>query len=217
MENQTQKDVRIRMHSTIYEVSASLFDIMLKSAVRHVPNNSEISPAPPEDEYLMGMMEDEDSESGIFVKPLTAETLKAILSENEEDLNDPDSGVTTMEILSEGVITRTPAAQGEDVAITYDETELTGMEGATSTIAYNTAEPDLVHLIRSGSVTTAMTFKPHHRAICTYQTPYMPFQVGIHCLSVTNTMETDGQLKLDYIIEIKGAQAERCHMVLQLI
>ena len=219
MENQEKIPVRIRMYSERYEVSASLFDIMLRSALdpRSQIDMGEEPPTPasPEEELLMGILEDEDSESGLFVKPLSAETLKAILNDKDPD---PDDGIDRMELISEGYLTRTPTPDGDEtLVLTYDETEITGMEGAHSTITFRTGEPDLLHLVRSGSVTTALTFKPHHRAICVYQTPYMPFQVAIHCLGMKNNLHMNGEVTLDYIIEIRGAQAERCRMILQIL
>ena len=218
MQNQEKIPVRIRLYAQRYEVSASLFDVMLKNAIdpRHAMRDDDIQAVSPEEEMLMGITEDEDSESGAFVRPLSPETLRSLLSETKE--NNPDDGIDRMEILSEGYLLLTQIQDGnQEVTITYDETELTGMEGAHSTITFCTGEPDLVHLIRGGSVTTAMTFKPHHRAICVYQTPYMPFQVGIHCLGVFNTFTQNGTIQLDYIIEIKGAQAERCSMTVQVL
>ena len=218
MQNQEKIPVRIRLNAQRYEVSASLFDVMLKNAIdpRHTMGEDDIQAASPEEEMLMGITEDEDSESEAFVRPLSPETLRSLLSETKE--NTPDDGIDRMEILSEGYLLLSPIQDGnQEVTITYDETELTGMEGAHSTITFCTDEPDLVHLIRGGSVTTAMTFKPHHRAICVYQTPYMPFQVGIHCLGVVNTFAKDGIIQLDYIIEIKGAQAERCSMTVEVL
>ena len=102
------------------------------------------------------------------------------------------------------------------VAITYDETELTGMAGAHSTVTYRTSDRGLVTMLRTGMVSTAMTFKAHHRSICTYETPYMPFSIGVHALTVDNRLDTEGVLKLDYIIEIKGARAERCEMTMTI-
>ena len=69
-------------------------------------------------------------------------------------------------------------------------------------------------MLRTGMVSTAMTFKAHHRSICTYETPYMPFSIGVHALTVDNRLDSEGVLKLDYIIEIKGARAERCEMTM---
>jgi uncharacterized beta-barrel protein YwiB (DUF1934 family) len=90
------------------------------------------------------------------------------------------------------------------------------MAGARSTVTYRTCDRGVVSMIRSGLVSTAMTFKAHHRAICTYETPYMPFSIGIHALTVDNRLDTEGILKLDYIIEIKGARAERCEMEMKI-
>ena len=102
------------------------------------------------------------------------------------------------------------------VSVSYDETELTGMAGARSTVTYRTSDRGLVTMLRTGMVSTAMTFKAHHRAICTYDTPYMPFSIGIHALTVDNRLDTEGELRLDYIIEIRGARAERCEMVMKI-
>lgn len=219
MENKDHIPVRIRMYSERYEVSASLFDIMLRSALdpRSQIDMGEEPPLPvsPEEELLMGILEDDDSESGAFVRPLSLDTLKTLRGQKEPD---PDDGIDRMELITDGYLTCTPTPEGDQAfTLTYDETEITGMEGARSTITFRTGEPTLVHLLRSGSVTTAMTFKPHHRAICVYQTPYMPFQVGIHCLGVKNDLPRGGEISLDYIIEIRGAQAERCRMIVQIL
>ena len=54
-----------------------------------------------------------------------------------------------------------------------------------------------------------------------YQTPIMPFEVCVHTLRVDNALAVDGQsvggtLDLDYVIEIRGARAERCRMHLEV-
>ena len=45
----------------------------------------------------------------------------------------------------------------------------------------------------------------------------MPFEVGVHALIVDNRLDTDGELRLDYIIEIRGGCAERCSMLMKII
>ena len=94
--------------------------------------------------------------------------------------------------------------------------ELTGLDGSLSVISFRHGDRELVTMTRSGAVSTAMTFKPHHRTISSYQTPFMPFEVGVHCLRVKNTLPEDGRLLLDYIIEIRGGEAERCIMELSV-
>ena len=165
----------------------------------------------------MGIFADDFSDSGsdYFVKPADPAVLRARKTGEETD------AIEKIELFTEGVLTITPdegfaETPSATVAIRYDETELTGMAGARSTITYRTADRGLVSMIRSGLVSTAMTFKAHHRAICTYETPYMPFFIGIHALTVDNRLDTEGVLKLDYIIEIKGARAERCEMTMKI-
>lgn len=166
----------------------------------------------------MGIFADDldgEGEQSYFVKPADPAVTRAKATGTETD------AIEKIELFTEGVLTVTPDAGFSEnpsytVSVSYDETELTGMAGARSTVTYRTADRGLVTMIRSGLVSTAMTFKAHHRAICTYETPYMPFSIGIHALTVDNRLDTEGVLKLDYIIEIKGARAERCEMEMKI-
>lgn len=196
--------IRIRLYSERYEVAASLFDTVFG---RHVGiSELSLADATPEEELLLGIMADEEGD--YFVKPADP----SVRFNPSTDTSAKKTGVETLEIISEGIMTVTPEGEGYNVAIDYEETELTGMEGAHSTVSYRTDDPGLVTMTRSGAVTTALTFRSHTRALCTYETPYMPFQVGIHCLTVDNRLAEEGLLRLDYIIEICGGVAERCRM-----
>ena len=206
------KHIRISMVSERYEVAASLFDQVFGDLADQTPQ-----PVSSAEEMLMGIFADDFSDSGsdYFVKPADPAVLRARKTGEETD------AIEKIELFTEGVLTITPdegfaETPSATVAIRYDETELTGMEGARSTITYRTADRGLVTMLRTGMVSTAMTFKAHHRAICTYDTPYMPFSIGIHALTVDNRLDTEGVLKLDYIIEIRGARAERCEMVMKI-
>ena len=209
----TVQHVRIILTSERYEVAASLFDSVYGETADAFPEY--LSSA---DEMLMGIYTDEPDEQGndrFFVKPADPAVTYAKKTGTETD------AIEKIDIITEGIMTVTPDGGFAEepsftVAISYDETELTGMAGARSTVTYRTAEPSVVSMIRSGLVSTAMTFKAHHRAICTYDTPYMPFTIGIHALTVDNRLDTEGILKLDYIIEIRGARAERCEMEMKI-
>ena len=162
----------------------------------------------------MGIFSDEASDD-YFVKPADPAVTRAKATGQETD------AIEKIELFTEGFLTVTPDGSFTEepsytVTITYDETELTGMEGAHSTVTYRTADRGLVSMLRTGMVSTAMTFKAHHRSICTYETPYMPFSIGVHALTVDNRLDTEGILKLDYIIEIKGGCAERCEMTMTI-
>lgn len=206
--------VRLRMVSHRYAVAASLFE----SVFRHITGMADMPPVEtaPEDELTMGILEDTGSRSGYYVKPADPAAFAA--SENTPNGAAKDGGIERMELYTEGHMTVEPSpTDAEIVSIHYDESELTGMDGAHTTLLFHTDDAGLVSLTRSGAVTTAMTFRAHCRALCIYDTPFMPFQVGIHCLTVDNRLLTDGILKLDYIIEIRGARAERCEMEFSIL
>ena len=113
-----------------------------------------------------------------------------------------DDGI--IEIYTEGRLRVTP----ERVSLTYEETEITGMEGAKTTVSFLKSQPDLVTMSRIGSVNTALVFEPKKRHICSYTTPYMPFEICVRTIAMDNRIENDGELSLEYVIEIRGAAAE---------
>ncbi len=205
--------VRIAITSERYGIAASLFESVYGDIAEMY---DEPTPVSPEEEMLLGIFADGDGDD-YFVKPADPVAWRAAQNGEHND------AIEKMELYTEGTMTVMRDSADADgtppaatVAISYDETELTGMEGATSTITYRTDEPGLVTMLRTGLVKTAMTFRAHHRAICTYDTPYMPFQVCIHALAVDNCLDTDGEMFLDYIIEIKGGRAERCSMQIKV-
>ena len=95
------------------------------------------------------------------------------------------------------------------IELAYDETELTGMEGSTTAISFSEKAPELITMVREGTVSTALVFEPNKRHHCVYKTPYMPFEVCVRTLKVDNKLESENKLFIDYIIEIRGAKAER--------
>lgn len=106
---------------------------------------------------------------------------------------------------------------GDMFSLSYEESELTGMEGSSSQLSFMFSQPDLITMLRSGSVSTALVFEPNKRHFCTYKTPFMPFEVCVHTLRVDNRLLSDeGTLDLDYLVEIRGAEAERCRLHLEI-
>ena len=128
-----------------------------------------------------------------------------------EQLEDEQDG-ETLEMITQGFV----RVRGGRVEIVYDEGELSGMEGSQTVISYAKGEPKTVSMIRTGAVSTALVFERGVRHLCTYETPYMPFQIGVLALMVDNRLESEGIIALDYLIEIRGAQAERCKMTMKV-
>lgn len=151
--------------------------------------------------------------------------LKSVRYEVEASLfSDEEDGVQMMaedmrnepemiEINSLGQLT----TQAGRTQIAYEETEVTGMEGATTAVSFLTDQPGVVSMIREGAVSTVLVFEAGKRHHCVYKTPFMPFEVCVHTLKVENRLLDTGYLTLDYIIEIRGARAERTKFRMELL
>ncbi len=84
--------------------------------------------------------------------------------------------------------------------ITYQETEMTGLEG-TTTIFLVTAES--VSLIRAGTVNTQMVFQEGRRHVSLYDTPYGTMDVKVHTHFLKESIDgSGGTLEMQYDIEI---------------
>lgn len=114
------------------------------------------------------------------------------------------------ELLMEGRLVTT-ARRAE---LVYRESELTGMEGSVTKIGFDRGMPELISMLRGGSVSTALIFEQGKRHICIYHTPFSSLEVCVQTLEVRNELLTRGTLWLDYLIEIHGARTERCKMML---
>ncbi len=99
---------------------------------------------------------------------------------------------------------------GERIAISYAESELTGMEGSETTVSFDPKEPGLVTMMRGGTVFTMLVFEAGRHHMCTYETPYSTFELGVYTRTLANTItEHGGKLTVDYAVELRGAGAQR--------
>ena len=105
---------------------------------------------------------------------------------------DPD----TMDLVTEGKL----AVQDGALCLSYEESELTGMEGTTTVFQ---VEPEKVTLLRLGSVQSEMVFEEGRRHMSLYSTPYGNMEIGVRARRLNSTLElTGGRLEIDYDIEI---------------
>lgn len=146
--------------------------------------------------------EAEEIEEGAAGAPTLEEILKNITAEMPEPT----------EMLMEGTLLTSTFR----VELVYAESELTGMEGSFTAIGFEPENPDLVSMIRTGPVRTALTFEEGKRHICIYNTPFSEFEVCVRTLKVKNRLLEENRLELDYLIEIHGAQAEHCKMTITI-
>ena len=103
------------------------------------------------------------------------------------------------------------------VEIRYEETKATGMDGSTTAVTYMLEQPEVVSMIREGTVSTALVFESGKRHHCVYRTPIMPFEVCVRTIRVENRLMDTKTLMLDYVVEIRGARAERTKFYMELL
>ena len=112
---------------------------------------------------------------------------------------DPD----TIELVTEGRLMRDDAGY----TLTYQESELTGLDGTMTTIQ---VEGEQVTLLRVGEVNAQMVFQEGRRHLSMYNTPYGAMSVGVntrHLLADLN--DRGGDIEIDYAIEINHVIAGR--------
>ena len=145
-----------------------------------------------------------DVEDSLFSKIVVEQNENEI----EEDIFFDDLSFDEEEIIeinTEG----TMKIDGTQVSLVYEESEITGMEGSSTVISFDSDNSGFVSMIREGAVSTTLLFERGKRHHCVYNTPIMPFEICVKTLTVENEILTSGRMKLDYIIEIRGAKAER--------
>ena len=142
-------------------------------------------------------------EDSLFVKLVEDNMGETVEESFDESLI--EDGEEAIELSTEGYM----KIENGRVTLGYEETELTGMEGSSTSVSFNENDQGLVSMHRDGAVTTALVFERGKRHHCVYNTPIMPFEICVKTIKVENKILTEGTLVLDYIIEIRGAKAER--------
>ena len=107
----------------------------------------------------------------------------------------------TIELVTEGRLTRDEGGY----TLSYQESELTGLEGTLTTFQI---ERDRVTLLRVGEVNSQMVFEEGRRHLSMYDTPYGALSVGINTRKMRAELDArGGSIEIDYAIEIDHALA----------
>lgn len=106
---------------------------------------------------------------------------------------------------------------GERVSIAWDESDASGMQGSRTNVSFSKSEPNVITMLRTGAVKTALVFEKGKRHHCVYQTPVMPFEVAVATNEVKNAVESEGTLLLDYAVELRGGVADRTKMKMTVL
>ena len=108
-----------------------------------------------------------------------------------------------IELVTEGRLER----EGGSYTLSYQESELTGLEGTLTTFQI---EPERVTLLRVGEYNSQMVFEEGRRHMAMYNTPYGAMTVGVNTRHLLAELDDQGgDIEIDYAIEIDHAIAGR--------
>ena len=116
----------------------------------------------------------------------------------------------SIELVTEGKYYK----KGENYFVTYRETEMTGMEGTTTTLKI---EGNKVTLMRFGVNNSQLIFEKGQKHVCYYETQFGGFTVGVHSNEVSiNLDDNGGNVSAEYQLEIDNASAGENDFYLQI-
>ena len=116
-----------------------------------------------------------------------------VRGEQYYDNVDPDA----TELTTEGTMELTE----DGMILSYEETELTGMEGTTTTF---TVEGPRVILARSGKVNSQMVFEEGKQHTSLYETPFGELTIDIQTSKLLhNLTERGGLMEIKYSIAVE--------------
>ena len=136
----------------------------------------------------------------INIKTNELPVLMTIRSEQHFEDMEPDS----IELMTEGTLSLTGSG---GILLTYQESELTGLEGTTT--SFEICGPQVI-LSRTGSVNSQMVFEEGRQHTSLYETPFGELAVDIQTSRLRhNLTEQGGIMDLRYSISVEHAAAGR--------
>ncbi|MBP2032368.1 uncharacterized beta-barrel protein YwiB (DUF1934 family) [Clostridium algifaecis] len=131
---------------------------------------------------------------------------KAIISVSSKQQNNDD----TIEVVTPGEFYK----KDDCYYVEYKETEISGMEGTSTTFKMNN---DNFSLIRIGSTNANMNFNKNQKSLSVYDTPYgtMELRIRTNKLEV-NLDEKGGDVFIDYNLSISGQDYENTQLKINI-
>jgi uncharacterized beta-barrel protein YwiB (DUF1934 family) len=103
----------------------------------------------------------------------------------------------TVELVSVGTLT----SNGDGYLVSYEETEMTGMAGVTTTFD---VQPDVVTLQRTGTVNSTMIFRVGEKHESLYDMGFGALLMGVQANRIDSRLsDTGGVFEIEYTIEIE--------------
>ena len=110
----------------------------------------------------------------------------------QQTVGEPD----TLELVTAGQY----GLSGDEVHMTWEESELTGMEGTKTSL---TVQPGSVVLTREGKLNTRMEFDEKKKSYFLYETPFGSATMGLDTKRIRSSLGTHGgEMLIDYVIDL---------------
>lgn len=128
---------------------------------------------------------------------------KQVLITVDSIIDDAAGESDKMSLVTEGRLTRVD----DGYTVTYEESEITGLDGTTTTLRVN---KDSVTLIRQGNVDAIMLFEAGKTHLTDYSTDNGNITLGITTRNIDISLgDRGGNIKVDYILEYDRAYGGR--------
>lgn len=119
-----------------------------------------------------------------------------------------------LELVTEGILRQS----GDDIYLTYDESEFTGMHGCETML---TLSGGVVKMTRKGDavgIDTEIRFEKGRRYSGYYDTPYGAIEMEVLTNDLVNTVDPElgGQVKIDYNISLRGLSEGRSRLNIEV-
>ena len=110
----------------------------------------------------------------------------------QQGIDGPDS----MELVTAGQYGVSP----DEIRLTWEESELTGMEGTRTSL---TVQPGSVVLSREGKLNTSMEFEEGRKHYFLYETPFGAATMGLDTHRIRNRLGAHGgDMEIEYVVDM---------------
>lgn len=124
---------------------------------------------------------------------------KSVIISIQGTQTDQDGSDEVIEFVTCGSLT---GDQEQGYHVSYQESELTGLEGTTTTFCL--AEHEIT-MLRTGSLTSEMVFHEGERHISLYETELGGFMIGVNTKKAWAKIGQDGgNIELSYVIDVEN-------------
>ena len=119
-------------------------------------------------------------------------------------------GPDCMELVTAGQYGVSP----DEIRLTWEESELTGMEGTRTSL---TVQPGSVVLSREGKLNTSMEFEEGRKHYFLYETPFGAATMGLDTHRIRNRLGTHGgDMEIEYVVDMNQNVVGRNRFYIQV-